>query len=142
MAWNGRKRTVKCTAKRNTAPLEKDDQILLFEWAEYAACSHPELGLMYHIPNEGKRSRLSGYELEKQGMRRGVPDICLPVPKGSYGALYIELKRKKGGRVSEEQRVWIDALNRAGNKALVCRGFDEARKAIEEYLNLRREQKQ
>lgn len=120
-------------AKRNV-PLEEDDQRLLFEWAEWATCSNPELALLYHIPNEGKRSKLVGYRLQAQGMRRGVPDICLPVPRGGYGALYIELKRRKGGRVSEEQRVWIDALNRAGNKAVICKGFDEAKAAIEEYL--------
>lgn len=123
--------------RRNTTPLEADDQALLFEWAEWAACEHPELALMYHVPNEGKRSRSAGYELVKQGMKQGVPDICLPVPRGGYGALYIELKRKKGGKVSEEQRGWIDALNRAGNKAVVCRGFDEAKAAIEEYIKLR-----
>ena len=123
----------KCVAKMNV-PLEEDDQRLLFEWAEWATCSNPELALLYHIPNEGKRSKLVGYRLQAQGMRRGVPDICLPVPRGGYGALYVELKRRKGGRVSEEQRVWIDALNRAGNKAVICKGFDEAKAAIEEYL--------
>ena len=123
----------KGVAKRNV-PLEEDDQRLLFEWAEWATCSNPELALLYHIPNEGKRSKLVGYKLQAQGMRRGVPDICLPVPRGGYGALYVELKRRKGGRVSEEQRVWIDALNRAGNKAVICKGFDEAKAAIEEYL--------
>ena len=107
---------------------------MLFEWAEFAVCTRPELALLYHVPNEAKRSRREGKEIVAQGLRKGVPDICLPVPRGGYGALYIELKRQQGGRVSEEQRAWIDALNRAGNKAVVCKGFEEARKQIEEYL--------
>lgn len=131
MAWNGKRRTT----KRNKSPLERDEQEVLFDWADYAVCTHPELALMYHIPNEGRRSRHAGYKMQLQGMRKGVPDICLPVPKGGYGALYIELKRKKGSKTSEEQRAWIDALNRAGNRAVVCKGFEEARDTIIEYLN-------
>lgn len=119
---------------KNTSPLEKDDQMLLFEWAEYATVTHPELALLFAVPNGGYRDRIEAHNLRLQGVRAGVPDMCLPVPRGGYGALYIELKRRKGGRVSEEQRVWIDALNRAGNKAVICKGFDEAKAAIEEYL--------
>ena len=136
------KKTYKKTTKRrpaakpkNLSPLEKDEQMLLFDWAEFAMCQYPELELMYHIVNEGKRSVYEGSKLISQGMKRGVPDICLPVPRGGYGALYIELKRRQGGRVSKDQRDWVDALNRVGNRALVCKGFDEAKKAIEDYLN-------
>ena len=115
-------------------PHEADEQKLLFEWAEYAEVLHPELELLHHLVNEGKRSYWSGCELRKQGMRAGVPDICLPVPRGGDGALYIEMKRKKGGTVSERQRWWIDKLNAVGNKAVVCHGFDEAKDAILAYL--------
>ena len=67
-------------------------------------------------------------------MKPGVPDICLPVPKGRYHALYIEMKRPKGGRVSEAQTWWIDKLNKAGNLAVVCHGFDEAKAIILGYV--------
>ena len=115
-------------------PLEADEQKLLFEWAEYAEVLYPELELLHHLVNEGKRSYRAGYELRKQGMRAGVPDVCLPVARGQYHALYIEMKRKKGGTVSEQQRWWIDKLNAVGNKAVVCHGFDEAKDAILAYL--------
>lgn len=120
----------------NTSPLEKDDQMLLFEWLEYAACAHPELKMAYHIPNGGSRHAREAHNLRLQGVKPGVPDICLPVAKGGYNALYIELKRRKGGRVSDEQRAWIYALNQAGNRAVVCNGFEEARNEIESYINL------
>ena len=118
----------------NTSPLERDEQELLFEWLEYAAVAHPELELAFHIPNGGRRNAREAHNLRLQGVKAGVPDICLPVPRGGYGALYIELKRKHGGRLSEDQRKWLAALNRVGNKAVVCKGFEEAKKAIEEYL--------
>lgn len=68
------------------------------------------------------------------GIKPGVPDICLPVQRGKYGALWIELKRRKGGTVSENQRAWLEKLSEYGHKAVVCKGWDEARAAIEEYL--------
>ena len=120
---------------RNTSPLERDEQELLFEWAEYATCSHPELAMLFAIPNGEYRTPKTAHNLHLQGVKAGVPDMCLPVPRGGYGALYVELKRRRGGVVSEQQRAWIDALNRVGNKAVVCKGFDEAKKAIEDYLN-------
>ena len=115
-------------------PTEAQEQEALFRWAAYAVGRWPQLRLLYHVPNEGRRSVAGGARLKAQGMKPGVPDICLPVPVGRYAALYIELKRKRGGRVSDEQRGWIEALNRAGNRAVVCRGWDEAREEIVRYL--------
>ena len=51
-----------------------------------------------------------------------------------YWGLAIEMKREKGGVVSDEQQAWIDGLNNSGYKAVVCRGYDEAIKTITEYL--------
>lgn len=130
-----RKPTRKAVKPRNTSPLEADEQSLLFQWAEYAVCTYPELETMYHIGNGGFRNKIEASHLRQQGLKPGVPDICLPVPRGGYGALYIELKRRKGGRVSEVQKNFIALLNKYGNRAVVCKGFDEARQEIESYLN-------
>lgn len=113
---------------------EAQEQEALLRWAAYSRGKYPALDLMYHIPNGGSRNLIEARHLKEQGVKAGVPDICLPVPSGRYTALYIELKRKDGGRVSEAQRGWIAALNRVGCRAVVCRGWDEARDAIEQYL--------
>lgn len=115
-------------------PKEEQEQRWLLDWVKLNAAAHPELALFYHIPNEGKRSERQGYELKRQGMRPGFPDNCLPVPRGPYGALYIELKRTKGGRVSDDQRWWLEALNQAGNAAVVCYGWEHAVTYIMRYL--------
>ncbi len=60
--------------------------------------------------------------------------MCLPVARNGYHGLYIELKRQKGGTVSETQKSWITALAEQGYKAVVCRGADEAIGTIKEYL--------
>lgn len=119
---------------RNRSPLESAEQTALFRWASLAAGMYPELRLMFHVPNGGSRDPREAHNLRIQGVKPGVPDICLPVPHGQWAALYIELKRAKGGRISEEQRGWINALNMAGNRAEVCKGWEEARDTILNYL--------
>ena len=64
----------------------------------------------------------------------GAPDLCLPVARGGWHALYIELKREQGGRLSPAQREWIEGMNAEGNRAVVAHGFDEAREVILAYL--------
>ena len=118
---------------------EADEQTALFKWAAFNTAKYPELNLMYAVPNGGSRNPIEAAHLKAQGVKPGVPDICLPVPSGRFTALYIELKRRKGGKVSEAQRGWIAALNRVGCRAVVCRGWDEARVEIERYLGGSRE---
>lgn len=115
-------------------PTESQEQQWLFKWAAYESARRPELMMLYHIPNEGKRARHTGARMRAEGLKKGVPDLCLPVPRGDYHGLYIEMKRRKGGRLSEDQRGWIDALNRMGYRAEVCQGWQDAAEMIEEYL--------
>ncbi len=122
--------------ERNWSPTESEEQQALFRWAAYESGAHPELMLLYHIPNEGKRSRATGARLRAEGLKRGVPDICLPVPRGNWHGLYIELKRLRGGRVSDEQQGWLDALNEQGYFAVVCRGWQQAAAEIQNYLGI------
>lgn len=113
---------------------EAREQEALFRWAAYERGKWPELAAMHHIPNGGSRNKAEAARLKAQGVRAGVPDICLPAARGCYHGLYIELKRRNGGRVSEAQREWIEYLENAGYCARVCHGWDEARETIEKYL--------
>lgn len=127
-------RKVKSLVDRMPAPLEAQEQKWLLEWVELNTPAHPELVLFYHIPNEGKRSYRAGKELVQQGLKSGVPDNCLPVARGPYHSLYIELKRKKGSKTSDEQKMWIANLNKAGNRAVICYGWEQAAAEIAKYL--------
>lgn len=118
----------------NMKKSETTEQIRLFTWASNRVDIYKELGLMYHIPNEGKRE--NGAILKMAGLKRGVPDICLPVNAGKYNALYIELKHGNG-KATKQQNEFIELLNKQGNKAVICYGFEEARKEILEYLSLK-----
>lgn len=112
---------------------EDNEQMILFRWAAMQSGKFPELELLYHIPNGGKRNKAEAARFKSMGVKAGVPDLHLPVAKGGYHSLYIELKAANG-RVSENQTEWLAALNRQGNKAVVCYGWEQAAQAIKDYL--------
>ena len=93
---------------------------------------------MFHIPNGGLRNKAVAGMLKSEGVKSGVPDICLPVARGKYHGLYIELKKEKSGTVSKNQREWIDNLTSQKYCAVVCHGWEDAKNTIEEYLNLKK----
>lgn len=115
---------------------EAQEQRALFQWAGYAEQQYPELKLLHHIPNGGKRDVRTAANLKKEGVKAGVPDICLPVTRGQYHGLYIELKTVKG-KVQKNQKEWLNALNSEGYATKVCYGWLEAKEVIEKYLELR-----
>jgi hypothetical protein len=48
--------------------------------------------------------------------------------------LFIEMKTK-AGTASEEQKIWIEKINKYFYaKAVVCKGFEEAKKIIEKEI--------
>ena len=115
---------------------ELEEQIAVFQWAEFAKRKYPQLAFLFAIPNGGSRHIAEAVNLKKSGVKSGVPDMCLPVMRGEYAGLYIELKTGKG-KVSPQQEEWIDCLNDNGYKAVICRGSGEAIDVIKKYLDRR-----
>ena len=73
--------------------------------------------------------------LKETGYKKGFPDLFIYEPRGDHHGLAIELKKDSGGRVSPSQKEWQHALEMRGYKATVAKGFDEAVKVLELYLN-------
>ena len=118
-------------------PLEREEQRRVIDWCNYfgvlrwpAVCdmTFP----IFAISNEYGRNR------KHPGLRAGVPDLFLHVPMGSYHGMFIEMKRTKGGRLSDEQRDNIAWLEECGYFCAVCKGADEAIKAITAYMDCKR----
>ena len=114
---------------------EHEEQVALFRWAEYAVTAIPELCLLYAIPNGGHRHKAVAARLKAEGVKPGVPDVCLPVARGGWHGLYIEMKTERG-RASKAQLQWLCALREEGYKVAICRGWETARGLIEDYLCL------
>lgn len=90
-------------ANKLPVPTEAQEQMTLFSWAAMQSGKYPELNLLYHVPNGGSRHKAEAGRLRAEGVKAGVPDLCLPVARGQYHGLYIELKRQRGGRTSDHQ---------------------------------------
>lgn len=97
-------------------PLEADEQKELARWLDRSDA------LWCHVPNGGKRAGSVAAELKRQGVKRGVPDVLI------FGEphIAIELKRIRGGVVSDDQEAWLRGLRRRGWVVYVCRGHREA----------------
>lgn len=115
-------------------PSEAREQETIFEWSFLARGRYPELKLLFAIPNGGSRHPAEAAHLKAQGVKSGVPDMCLPVARGGYHGLYIELKRQKGGRPSANQTAWIEELRKQDYYAAVVHGSDAAVLLITKYL--------
>jgi len=113
---------------------EHNAQVALFQWAAIERRKWPELALLFAVPNGSNKSMAQAVKFKREGLKAGVPDVWLPVPRGKFNGLIIEMKKEKGGTLSQEQRWWIDRLSERGYWVEVCRGLDAAIKTIEGYL--------
>ena len=112
---------------------EHDIQVSLMEWAFWMKIKYPELEYLFAIPNGGARHVVTGLKLKNEGVKRGVPDLFLPVARGKYHGLFVELKRP-GGKLSKQQEEWAKNLFYLGYGVVVCFSLEEAINAIEDYL--------
>ncbi|HET7674632.1 MAG TPA: VRR-NUC domain-containing protein [Gammaproteobacteria bacterium] len=123
---------------------ESRAQRALFRWIRKQGALLPGLGLAFAIPNGAylqgdKLQRAKRWaQLRAEGAREGVSDVFLPVPRGRYHGLWIEMKAEKphNSAVSKEQREWLQAMREQGYQAGVCYGKDEAMAAILDYYQL------
>lgn len=121
---------------------EGDEQRKLFDWADIASnlLKYEGLDLMFHIPNEGKRSRYSGGKLKSEGLKRGVVDVCLPVPRGKYHGLFFEMKYNNN-KLTYEQKKFLRGVKAQGYATWVCYSAEEAIELITQYYKLPKEVK-
>lgn len=116
--------------KRHGLPVPKEDaeQTLVVRWMELHRLT------FCHVPNGGQRNKITAARLKGQGVRAGVPDILIfnrpPLHPNAVGT-FIEMKRQKGGKTSEEQLKWMMDLRRQGWIGQVCKGYDDAVRFLE-----------
>lgn len=97
------------------------------------AGTHPEILLLHAIPNGDWRGWGIGKKLKAQGVIPGIPDLCLPVARGGYHGLYLELKKAKG-HVSNDQWEIMEALHEQGYFVRISNHLGTALEIIENYL--------
>lgn len=119
---------------------EDAHQMALFAWSALTHKQYPMLRWLHAVPNGGLRSARTGAKMKATGARKGIWDVCLPVPtfsfdNGRYTAgLYIEMKKPGTGRLTKEQKEFKLHLDFYGYETAVCFTWEEARDAILAYL--------
>ena len=120
--------------RKITEPSEYAEQCAIFKRVQLYAKKYPELRFLIGSMNRVRLTICQAVKAKNAGMKKGMPDIFLPVEKGRYCGLWIELKRKKGSKILPEQIEWKDFLLKQGYLHCFCYGADEALTAIISYL--------
>ncbi|SDF72336.1 VRR-NUC domain-containing protein [Onishia taeanensis] len=92
----------------------------------------------YAVPNGGSRHGKEAAKLKAQGVRSGVSDLVIAVPRGGHHGLYLELKATppRDAGLAESQREWLARMEEAGYCAVLALGLDQAKAAIREYMSM------
>ena len=135
-------------------PTEAQECEVFHQWLNMQGLPH------HHCANESQSGRkdaiIRNARNKRMGQSKGFPDYLVIIPdeyKEQYSVVdeppvgvdcglvcfsnrlvAIEMKRKKGGRLSPEQKQWLEWLESAGIEVFVAKGADEAIRWIEERL--------
>ena len=119
-------------------PTEHQEQVAVIQWFNV---QHKALkGRLIAVPNG---AHLAGSQklrcakmarMKAEGLSPGFPDLFLPVARGGFHGLAIEMKRVKGSATSKEQQDWLEWLTAQGYMAVLCKGADAAIETIKGYL--------
>lgn len=119
---------------------EHGEQAAVFQWiATQGQWTYPELRLAFAIPNGGLRNKVVAVRLKAEGVKDGVSDVFLPVPRHGFAGMWVEMKlpkyrtHKNGGR-SDAQIAFQDAMRAQGYHCVTCYGWFEAASAFCSYL--------
>jgi hypothetical protein len=117
--------------KKKQAQEESRMQKQCIRWFDYA---YPKLRqLLFAIPNGGKRGVVTATIMKAEGVRKGIPDLFLAVPRLHWHGLFIEMKTPEG-KIRPEQKEFIEAAG-INYKCIVCRSFVQFEKEVKEYLS-------
>lgn len=117
--------------------IEHSEQVCLVQWWALQCRRYGvQEQCLFAIPNGGQRNIITAKRMKDEGVRAGIPDLFLAVPKGAFHGLFVEMKKPRGGVVSESQKNCMEMLSNQGYCVAVCQGFMDAKDAIEGYFGL------
>jgi len=110
------------------------------EYSECLALTHylellktqGKIKVFSHIANETfTKSWVTKMKNKAMGVRPGMPDYIIIANRH---IIFIEMKRVSGGKLSDYQKTWLEALQALDLPAHVCKGFEDAKQTIERYI--------
>ena len=109
--------------KRTSKKKENHEHNIHVEIKNFLDKKLPVDSFFFAIPNAGHRFRNEAMRLKSEGMKAGIPDICINY---SGMAFYIEVKTDNG-KLSESQKIVHKKLLNSGCKVSICRSVEETK---------------
>lgn len=100
---------------------------------EYLSASPFYKDYFCSVFNEGKRSSKVNYKAK--GLVKGVSDLLITRPSEVHVGLWLELKREKKSKKTEEQTQWLDNHASLGWGTAFAYGLDDALNILNDYKN-------
>ena len=91
--------------------------------------------MLFAIPNGGHRDIRTAARLKAEGVKRGVPDLFLSVPRAGYNGLYIEMKYGDN-KLTEDQEEFFKQARSLGYLCMDCYTIDQFVDIITGYFAL------
>jgi len=110
---------------------ERDEQVALFDALK--TFNVTEANWLFAIPNGGQRHIAVATRMKAEGVKSGVWDLFLPIPRGDYHGLFIEMKYNKR-KLTDNQRVFGAYVKEHGYATAIAYTWIEAKDIIEKYL--------
>lgn len=107
---------------------EADEQKIVAKYLDWIGA------LWFHPPNEAKRSVKLASMMKAQGLKSGVPDVCILEQRNGKGGLFVEMKFGNN-KPTDDQKEWLERLSRNNYAVAVCYSAEQAIKVIKEYMN-------
>ena len=135
--------------QKRLKPKRKDDEHQIqseyFKILSENEAEFPMLKYIFAIPNGGKRHIKVAMKMKREGVKRGVPDIFIPITIFKYdggqnpqtgSGKFLETKTNEGV-LSKEQKEYRYFLFEQGYNYCICRSVEELIIETENYLNIK-----
>lgn len=119
------------TKKRND--YEFQHQVALFNWSALMSTVYPELKLMRGSMNGVHLTPAQAGKAKAAGMKKGEPDVMLPVRRGEYTGIAVELKYGNN-KPTPEQIDYGARLKAEGWMVAYSWDWQDAAELIQKYL--------
>ena len=109
-------------------PSEDREQEVFVSWVKL---THKDF-LIFSIPNGGSRNKIEASKLKRTGLLAGIPDLIVLMPNKQI--VFIEMKKRTGGKISPIQKTIIKIIEKLGFTVLIGYGFLDIKDKFEQYL--------
>ena len=128
---------------KNTSPQESEEQIQFVEYCKIQGIKVVSTQNGMYLPRKKSDKGEKDFNIfayinrqKKMGLQNGFPDLIVlkrNQPKTNE-CLFLEMKRQKGGVVSDEQKEWIQWLDENDYSVGVAEGYESAVRILDKYL--------